>query len=80
VTNSLEKELAVIIKITAKVNDVNDVFGYSCYHHQCNCNLQLHLHDLVFRFKQNHVFFCRLYKESFKKAKHILVSFFDIYI
>ena len=48
-------------------------FGYSCYHHQCNCNLQLHLHDLVFRFKQNHFFFCRLYKESFKKAKHRFV-------
>jgi len=27
VTNSLEKELEVIIKITAKVNDVNDVFA-----------------------------------------------------
>ena len=26
-TNSLEKELEVIIKITAKVNDVNDVFA-----------------------------------------------------
>jgi len=27
VTNSLKKELAVIMKLTAKVNDVNDVFA-----------------------------------------------------
>jgi len=26
-TNSLEKELAVIMKITPKVNDVNDIFA-----------------------------------------------------
>ena len=48
-------------------------------HHQWNCNLQLNLYDLVSRFKQNHVFFCRLYKESFEKTRHGLVSFFDIY-
>ena len=27
-TNSMEKELAVVMKITAKENDVNDFFAY----------------------------------------------------
>jgi len=78
-TNSVEKELAVVMKITANENDVNDISATpaTTISAIATCNVQLHLCVLVIGL--NKIMSLSVdYKESFKRTRHRLVSFFDI--